>query len=75
MLYLPALRVGIWDQGTPKRVAEMGGFLGGVVQAFWDFWDFWGKKLDVQGGLYVQFGSSDWTRTSNLEVNSFLLHH
>ena len=45
------------------------------MQAFWDFWDFLGKKLDVQGGLYVQFGSSDWTRTSNLEVNSFLLHH
>ena len=23
----------------------------------------------------VQYGSPDWTRTNNLEVNSFLLHH
>ena len=62
-------------QGTPEQVAEMGRFFGKALQAFWDFLDFWVKKLDAQGGLCVQFGSSDWTRTSNLEVNSFLLHH
>ena len=32
------------------------------------------EKYDLSGHLFIH-GSRDWTRTSNLEVNSFLLHH